>query len=58
MAVLNIQIPQDLGNLINGVYAMLQSNAKDYYESLYKPSLKLINLYLAQSVLTFSYIYW
>ena len=58
VAFLNIQIPQDLGNLINGVYKMLQSNVKDYYESLYRPSLKLINLYLAQSILTFSYIYW
>jgi len=36
---------------------MLQSNVKDYYESIYKPSLKLINLYLAQSLFTFSYIY-
>jgi ATP-binding cassette subfamily B (MDR/TAP) protein 8 len=36
---------------------MLQSNLKDYYESIYKPSLKLINLYLAQSIFTFSYIY-
>jgi ATP-binding cassette, subfamily B (MDR/TAP), member 8 len=57
VAVLNIQIPQDLGHLVNGVYKMLQSNVKDYYESIYKPSLKLINLYLAQSLFTFSYIY-
>ena len=58
MALLNIQIPQDLGSLINGVYSMLQSNVKDYYEAIYKPSLNLIKLYVAQSVLTFSYIYW
>jgi ATP-binding cassette, subfamily B (MDR/TAP), member 8 len=57
VAVLNIQLPQDLGHLVNGVYKMLQSNVKDYYESIYKPSLKLINLYLAQSLFTFSYIY-
>ena len=56
--MLNIQIPQYLGNLINGVYNLLQSNVKDYYGTLYKQSLKLINLYLAQSILPFSYIYW
>lgn len=57
VAVLNIQIPQDLGNLINGVYEMLKSNAVDSYETLYKPAFNLIKLYLAQSVFTFSYIY-
>jgi ATP-binding cassette subfamily B (MDR/TAP) protein 8 len=57
VAILNIQIPQDLGNLINGVYKMLQSNVNDYYETIYKPSFNLIKLYLAQSFFTFSYIY-
>ncbi|CAF0785116.1 unnamed protein product [Brachionus calyciflorus] len=57
VAMLNIQIPQDLGNLINGVYELLKSNVTDYYDSIYKPSLNLIKLYLAQSVFTFSYIY-
>nr|QUF59443.1 ATP-binding cassette transporter Abcb8 [Brachionus angularis] len=57
VAVLNIQIPSDLGNLINGVYQLIQSNVNDYYESIYKPSLSLIKLYLAQSLFTFSYIY-
>ena len=36
----------------------MQSNLKDYYESIYKPSLKLINLYVSQSFFTFSYIYF
>ncbi len=57
VAFLNIQIPQDLGNLINGVYEMLKSEAKNSYETIYKPSLNLIQLYLAQSFFTFSYIY-
>nr|APD26531.1 ATP-binding cassette transporter subfamily B member 8 protein [Brachionus koreanus] len=56
VAVLNIQIPQDLGNLINSVYDMLKSNETNY-ESLYKPAFNLIKLYIAQSVFTFSYIY-
>lgn len=55
--MLNIQIPQDLGALINGVYELLKSNATNYFDTLYKPSLNLIKLYLAQSLFTFSYIY-
>lgn len=58
VAVLNIQIPQDLGTLINGVYKMLQSNVTDFSEALYQPALNLIKLYLAQSAFTFSYIYF
>jgi len=54
VAILNIQIPTDLGQLINGVYKMLQSNANDMYETIYKPSLNLIKLYLSQSFFTFS----
>nr|QNH67936.1 ATP-binding cassette transporter subfamily B member 8 [Brachionus plicatilis] len=56
VAMLNIQIPQDLGNLINSVYEMLKSNVANY-ESLYKPALSLIKLYIVQSLFTFSYIY-
>lgn len=56
VAMLNIQIPQDLGNLINSVYDMLKSNVTNY-ESLYKPAFNLIKLYIAQSIFTFSYIY-
>lgn len=58
MAVLNIQIPQDLGNLINAVYKMLKSNVIEFSDSLYTPALNLIKLYLAQSAFTFSYIYF
>jgi ATP-binding cassette subfamily B (MDR/TAP) protein 8 len=35
---------------------MIQSNVKDQFETIYKPSLNLINLYLLQSFFTFSYI--
>jgi ABC-type multidrug transport system fused ATPase/permease subunit len=58
VAVLNIQIPTDLGNLVNGVYSMLKNNTTDFYQALYKPSLELIKLYVAQSLFTFSYIYF
>ena len=54
--MLNIQIPQDLGNLINSVYDMIKSNTIDY-GSFYKPAINLIKLYIAQSIFTFSYIY-
>ena len=57
VAALNIQIPQDLGNLINGVYEMLKSDVKDYSTSIYSSSMNLIKLYFAQSFFTFSYIY-
>lgn len=58
VAILNIQIPQDLGELINGVYKILQSNVTDFSEIVYKPAFNLIKLYLAQSSFTFSYIYF
>lgn len=57
MAVLNIRIPQELGDMINGVYQILQSNVSNFNETVYKPSVKLLSLYLTQSVFTFSYIY-
>jgi ATP-binding cassette subfamily B (MDR/TAP) protein 8 len=58
VAVLNIQIPQDLGSLINGVYAMLKANVIEFSDSVYIPAFNLIKLYLAQSAFTFSYIYF
>ena len=57
---MNIQIPQDLGTLINGVYGMLQQQtnvaARDLYSNIYAPSINLLKLYVAQSFFTFSYI--
>ena len=58
VAILNIQIPQDLGNMINSVYKMLKSDLAKYdFSEMYKPTLNLIKLYLLQSTFTFSYIY-
>jgi ABC-type multidrug transport system fused ATPase/permease subunit len=58
VAILNIQIPQDLGNMINSVYNMLKSDSAEYdFSSMYKPALDLIKLYILQSTFTFSYIY-
>lgn len=36
---------------------MIQSNVKDYYQSIYSPAINLVKLYLLQSFFTFSYIY-
>lgn len=61
VALLNIQIPQDLGNLINGVYEMLKENTsttmQHLSDKLMQPAMSLIKLYVAQSAFTFVYIY-
>ncbi len=58
MALLNIQIPQELGKMINTVYDILKSDSHEYdFSVMLKPTLDLIKLYILQSTFTFSYIY-
>nr|XP_022903313.1 ATP-binding cassette sub-family B member 8, mitochondrial [Onthophagus taurus]XP_022903314.1 ATP-binding cassette sub-family B member 8, mitochondrial [Onthophagus taurus]XP_022903315.1 ATP-binding cassette sub-family B member 8, mitochondrial [Onthophagus taurus] len=59
VAILNIQIPQLIGQMID-VVNRFNSELKDgdsFMEEIKVPALKLIGMYLGQSVFTFFYIY-
>ncbi|KAG5673051.1 hypothetical protein PVAND_003128 [Polypedilum vanderplanki] len=60
VAYLNINIPSLLGVLINTLskYAGEQINdAKNFFQDVKEPAVRLIGSYIAQSVFTFGYIY-
>ena len=59
VAYLNVAIPIELGHLINAVSSLLTSGTPglvDFKEALSKPTMKLIELYIYQSLATFEYI--
>ena len=58
MAYLNVAIPLELGTLINAVSNLLTSSSPsiDFKQMLSKPTFKLIELYIYQSIATFEYI--
>ncbi|CAF2660783.1 unnamed protein product [Rotaria sp. Silwood2] len=58
VAYLNVAIPLELGNLINAVSSLLTSSSSsiDFKQMLSKPTYKLLELYIYQSIATFEYI--
>ncbi|CAF1440324.1 unnamed protein product [Rotaria sp. Silwood1] len=58
VAYLNVAIPLELGNLINVVSSLITSSSSsvDFKQMLSKPTFKLIELYIYQSIATFEYI--
>lgn len=57
VAMVNIELPMLLGNLVNAVSSLTSCNLNtDIFQVLREPAMKLISLYGAQSVLTFAYI--
>ncbi|PSN49512.1 ATP-binding cassette sub-family B member 8 [Blattella germanica] len=58
VALLNIQIPQILGNLVNVVAKFAREGSSNMFkESVKFPVFHLINLYILQACFTFIYIY-
>lgn len=55
-AILNIQIPLMLGDLVNVVARYLREQAGDYVHEIRAPALKLLGLYGLQGLLTSGYI--
>lgn len=58
VAVLNIQIPQIMGGVINVVAKFTDNNDSGrFLQEMRAPAIKLFTMYIAQSVFTFFYIY-
>ncbi|KAM3929286.1 mitochondrial potassium channel ATP-binding subunit-like [Leptodactylus fuscus] len=55
-ALLNIQIPLILGELVNVVARYTREHAGDYLREVRGPAMKLLSLYAAQGLLTSGYI--
>ena len=57
VAMVNIELPMMLGNLVNAVSSLSSGrHANDFFQVLKEPALKLISIYGAQAILTFAYI--
>ncbi|CAF1249424.1 unnamed protein product [Rotaria magnacalcarata] len=58
VAYLNVAIPLELGNLINVISSLFTSSSSsiDFKEMLSKPTFRLLQLYIYQSIATFEYI--
>lgn len=57
VAMVNIELPLLLGNLVNAVSSLTGGDhSTDFFEVLREPAMKLISIYGAQAVLTFAYI--
>ncbi|CAH1785890.1 unnamed protein product, partial [Owenia fusiformis] len=56
VAIVNIQMPLYLGELVNVLSEFTKEGTQNYVEHMKKPALKLIGFYVTQGVLTFSYI--
>ena len=57
VAMVNIELPLLLGNLVNAVSSLTAGeHSTDFLQVLREPAMKLIAIYGAQSVLTFAYI--
>jgi len=59
VAIINIQVPEALGELINQISEVIKNNdtTVPIFEKLYAPGLNLVKKYIFQSTLTFIYIY-
>lgn len=58
VAILNIQIPQIMGGVINVVAKFTDNNDSGrFLQEMRVPAIKLVTMYIAQSVFTFFYIY-
>lgn len=55
-AILNIQIPLMLGDLVNVVARFLREQTRSYVQEIKGPALKLLGLYAIQGLLTSGYI--
>ena len=57
VAMVNIELPLMLGNLVNAVSSLTGGqHSTDFFQVLREPAMKLISIYGAQAVLTFAYI--
>lgn len=57
VAMVNIELPLLLGNLVNAVSSLTGgAHSTDFLQVLREPAMKLISIYGAQAVLTFCYI--
>ncbi|KAF2899958.1 hypothetical protein ILUMI_06225 [Ignelater luminosus] len=57
VAILNIQIPQIMGGVVNVVARFSDSHDSEHFlKEMKKPALKLVSMYIAQSAFTFFYI--
>lgn len=57
VAIVNIELPLLLGNLVNAVSSLTGGgHSTDFFQVLREPAMKLISIYGAQAVLTFAYI--
>lgn len=57
VAMVNIELPLMLGNLVNAVSSLTTGDhSTDFFQVLREPAIKLISVYGAQAVLTFAYI--
>lgn len=57
VAMVNIELPLMLGNLVNAVSSLTTGDhSSDFLQVLREPAIKLISIYGVQSVLTFAYI--
>lgn len=57
VAMVNIELPLLLGNLVNAVSSLTGgAHSTDFFQVLREPAMKLISIYGAQAVLTFCYI--
>ena len=57
VAMVNIELPLLLGNLVNAVSSLTGGEHRtDFLQVLREPAMKLISIYGAQAVLTFAYI--
>ncbi|XP_063919277.1 mitochondrial potassium channel ATP-binding subunit-like isoform X1 [Zophobas morio] len=58
VAILNIQIPQIMGSVINVIARYTENkNSETFIHEMRAPALKLIAMYVCQSLCTFFYIY-
>lgn len=58
VAILNIQIPQLMGSVINVISKFTETKDSEIFVNEMKvPALKLIGMYVAQSLFTFAYIF-
>lgn len=57
VAMVNIELPLMLGNLVNAVSSLTSGeHSTDFLQVLREPAMKLVSIYGAQAVLTFAYI--
>ncbi|XP_071104467.1 mitochondrial potassium channel ATP-binding subunit-like [Haliotis cracherodii] len=56
VAVVNINIPLMLGDLVNVVSKFTTDTAASFFDDIKKPAMKLLGIYCLQGLLTFGYI--